>query len=179
MHSDDARDDFADALDAGLAALPRELQPERDLRDDIWNRITSAPDATLWSMRYRLAAAALLLIALSSLVTLALVERDADVAIERPNDIRLVGRDPLTLQRHYSEEVQELELVLRKSRGALSPETVKILETNLEIIDNAIREAHGALRADPNSALLVDVLRSAYERKLELLRQAAKTSPVT
>jgi hypothetical protein len=35
------------------------------------------------------------------------------------------------------------------------------------------------MAADPNSELLVELLRSAYERKLELLRQAAKTSPVT
>jgi hypothetical protein len=90
-----------------------------------------------------------------------------------------VSRDPATLERQYSDELRELEQVLRKSRGALAPETVRIMEDNLMIIDRAIREARAAMAADPNSELLVELLRSAYERKLELLRQAAKTSPVT
>jgi hypothetical protein len=134
----------------------------------------------LWSVRYRLAAAAVVLIVASSAVTLMIVQSQRSGSFEPGgSDVRLVGLNSRALERQYSEEVHELELVLRKSRGALAPETVKILEDNLRIIDNAIREAKAALASDPQSDMLVDLLRSAYERKLELLRQAAKSSPMT
>lgn len=170
------------AIKASLAGLPREIRPDRDLRAGIWQQIESTKHTrTLWSMRYPLAAAAVLLIAVSSVMTLAIVRerQPSDIGANYRENVRLVGRDPGAIERQYSEEVQELEMVLRKSRGALAPETVRIMETNLKIIDDAIREAQAAIAADPNSDMLVDLLRSAYERKLELLRQAAESSPVT
>jgi hypothetical protein len=181
MSSDETRDAFDDRLDAALAALPREIRPERDLRDDIWNQIQAPRVRTLRSARYPLAAAAILLIAISSLVTLAIMnsQQRTGFAARQRDQVTLVASDQNALERQYSEEVQELEMVLRKSRGALSPETVRILEENLAIIDRAIREAQSALASDPNSDMLVDMLRSAYQRKLELLRQAAESSPVT
>jgi hypothetical protein len=179
------------ALKAELLTLPRAIEPERDLRPNIWQRIDDRSVValpalrthTLWSQRYRLAAAAVLLVVASSFFTLVWVSRgkgfgSADRAVTNES-ARLVSRDPATLERQYSDELRELEQVLRKSRGALAPETVRIMEDNLMIIDRAIREARAAMAADPNSELLVELLRSAYERKLELLRQAAKTSPVT
>lgn len=181
MSSDETRDAFDDRLDAALAALPREIRPERDLRDDIWQRIHAPAPRTLWSVRYPLAAAAILLIALSSLITLAVMntQRGTSVATRQREDVTLVAADARAVERRYAREVEELEMVLRKSRGALAPETIRILEENLAIIDRAIREAQTALADDPNSDMLVDLLRSAYQRKLELLRQAAESSPVT
>lgn len=170
------------AIKASLADLPLEIRPDRDLRAGIWQQIEAPKHTrTLWSMRYPLAAAAVLLIAISSVMTLAIVSgrQPSEIGANYRENVRLVGRDPGAIERQYSEEVQELEMVLRKSRGALAPETVRIMETNLKIIDEAIREAQAAIAADPNSDMLVDLLRSAYERKLELLRQAAKSSPVT
>lgn len=179
------------ALRAELLQLPDSIQPERDLRAGIWQRIDQAaviklpesPGRTLWSLRYRLAAAAVLLVVVSSFFTLVLVSRGKGFntanRMVNAESTRLVSNDPAVLERQYSDELRELELVLRKSRSALAPETVRIMEDNLRIIDRAIREARAAMAADPNSELLVDLLRSAYERKLELLRQAAKTSPVT
>jgi hypothetical protein len=178
-------------LKAELLQLPDSVQPARDLRPGIWQRIDQAaviemPQAagrTLWSARYRLAAAAVLLVVVSSFFTLVVVSRGKGFSnADRMPDhesARLVSDDPALLERQYSDELRELELVLRKSRNALAPETVRIMEENLMVIDRAIREARAAMVADPNSELLVDLLRSAYERKLELLRQAAKTSPMT
>ena len=48
-----------------------------------------------------------------------------------------------------------------------------VLERNLRIIDEAIREARTALDADPANALLNAHLASARQRKLNLLRRAA------
>jgi hypothetical protein len=184
-----AQADAMRALAARLAQLPRDVAPETDLRAGMWQKIdeasvtdiATARRSALWSVRYRLATAAVILIVASSAITLMIVRSRSGgfSSGTQPESVRLVGLDSRTLERQYSEELRELELVLRKSRAALAPETVRILEDNLRIIDNAIREAKGALASDPQSDMLIDLLRSAYEQKLELLRQAAKSSPVT
>ena len=187
-HACGAEVDKLRALKARLAQLPRSIAPETDLRAGMWQKIDAASvvDITtvrrgpLWRFRYRLATAAVILIVASSALTLMVVRSGGEFG-ERADreDVRLVGLDTNTMERQYSEELHELEMVLRKSRGALAPETVRILEENLRVIDSAIREARAALVADPNSGMLIDLLRSAYERKLELLKQAAKSSPMT
>ena len=63
--------------------------------------------------------------------------------------------------------------MLRESRDSLNPRTVLILERNLQVIDDAIREARTALAADPANALLNAHLAGARQRKLDLLRRAA------
>jgi molecular chaperone DnaK (HSP70) len=114
---------------------------------------------------------------LTSVITRALVTSPAanEVGADYNNAVHLASDDAGKLEREYSEAVHELEMILRKSRGALAPETERIMEENLTIIDRAINEAQAALASDPNSEMLVDLLRSAYERKLELLRQAARS----
>ena len=176
------------AMKTRLAQLPRSIAPETDLRAGMWQKIDSASvvdistarRGPLWRFRYRLATAAVVLIAASSALTLMIVRSRGEFGESADHEsVRLIGLDTNTMERQYSEELHELELVLRKSRGALAPETVRILEDNLRIIDAAIREARAALEADPQSDMLIDLLRSAYERKLELLKQAAKSSPMT
>lgn len=150
-----------------LAELPRDIQPERDLRAGIWRDIDSRERR--WSGMH-MAAAAVFLMIISSAVTLLVVGRNK-------HDVDpIAATNSSTVLVSYRKEVGDLEEVLRRHRAALSPETVKILEENLRIIDKAIVEARTALEHDPNSDMLVDLLRSAYERKLELLRQAAKSS---
>ncbi|HEX6559559.1 MAG TPA: zf-HC2 domain-containing protein [Longimicrobiales bacterium] len=172
------------ALEQRLAELPAAVAPERDLRSGIWQQVEAAETArprarkTLWSARYLLAAAAVVLVVASSAITRLLVKQPDPYSIAaRPAAVpTLVNTSAHALEQQYADEVADLQAVLKKSRGTLAPATVRILEDNLKIIDNAIREARAALAADPNSAMLIDLLRSAYERKLELLRQAAKSS---
>ncbi len=73
----------------------------------------------------------------------------------------------------FDAAVADLERVLRQQRDSLNPRTVEVLERNLQIIDDAIREARAALDADPANALLNTHLASARQRKLNLLRRAA------
>ncbi|MEZ5292552.1 MAG: zf-HC2 domain-containing protein [Vicinamibacterales bacterium] len=73
----------------------------------------------------------------------------------------------------YNAAIQDLEQVLRKQRDRLDPRTVIVLERNLRVIDDAIREAREALASDPANALLNSHLASARRRKLDLLRRAA------
>jgi predicted anti-sigma-YlaC factor YlaD len=76
----------------------------------------------------------------------------------------------------FDAAVADLERVLRDQRDQLNPRTVQVLERNLQIIDDAIREARTALETDPANALLNAHLASARQRKLNLLRRAALIS---
>lgn len=155
-----------------VGELPAAIQPERDLRADIWREVDRP---TLWRWRYPLAAAAVLLIAVSSLVTVLLM-RDRNLPVVRATDTPASSIDLVRLENRYTSELEALQATLRENRAQLSPQTVQILEENLRIIDAAIREARTALASDPQSALLAELLRAAYQRKVDLLEQAARSS---
>lgn len=73
----------------------------------------------------------------------------------------------------YDAAVVDLERVLREQRERLDPRTVVVLERNLRVIDDAIRDAREALATDPANTLLNAHLAGARQRKLDLLRRAA------
>jgi len=73
----------------------------------------------------------------------------------------------------YDEAVAELEAVLERGRETLDPETVRVLEENLQTIDRAIQEAGDALMQDPASTLRQRFLADNLRKKMDLLRQAA------
>ncbi|MGH9175199.1 MAG: hypothetical protein ACRD1H_12620, partial [Vicinamibacterales bacterium] len=61
-------------------------------------------------------------------------------------------------------------------RDALDPRTVVVIERNLAVIDEAIRQARAALDADPANTFLNSHLADARRRKLDLLRRAMTLS---
>ena len=73
----------------------------------------------------------------------------------------------------YDAAVTDLERVLQEQRDRLNPRTVLVLERNLRIIDDAVREARAALATDPANPLLNAQLADGRRRKLQLLRKAA------
>jgi hypothetical protein len=129
---------------------------------------------------FRLAAAAVVLITASSLVT-ALVMRRGDTSAPpvasatRGADAQLVALPGAmrNAERAYLATVDELTTVLNESRERLSPETVRALERSLAIIDEAIAEAREALLNDPANQVVSDLLRKGYEQKVDFLRRAA------
>jgi hypothetical protein len=72
----------------------------------------------------------------------------------------------------YDASVAELQQALDAGRTQLDTATVRVLETNLAIIDKAIADARSALAADPNSPYLSMHLAQTMRTKLELLRRA-------
>lgn len=72
----------------------------------------------------------------------------------------------------YDVAVRELEGVLEAHREALDPATIRVVERNLEIIDDAIAEARTALARDPASPYLNAHLAETMKRKIEILRRA-------
>lgn len=158
-----------------VGRLPRVVHPGQDLRTGIW---AQADRRTLWHWRYPLAAAAVLLIAATAVLTVMLTRETDGVRIVRATPAASTI-DLVRLEERYRNEVTELERTLAQNRAQLAPETVRILETNLQIIDAAIGEARAALANDPQSAMLGELLRSAYQRKLDVLKQAARSSAET
>jgi hypothetical protein len=73
----------------------------------------------------------------------------------------------------YDREIQQLKGLLEARRDELDPTTVAVVERNLNVIDEAIRQSREALRRDPASRFLNDQLNNALDKKVELLRAAA------
>lgn len=186
---------------AEAGALPRSIEPGHDLWPAIAARIRELPPegeaaAPAAGTRGRarvvpmtwpwLAAAGIALVVLSSALT-ALVLRGPGEPRDRvaqgvPAAEEIgVGTPPelAALERTYVRATDELLVALRRERGDLSPATVALIEDNLRVIDHAIRESRAALARDPGNDELTRMLESAYEQKLELLRQATRLAAAT
>ena len=73
----------------------------------------------------------------------------------------------------FTGEINQLQSVLVQRRAQLDPETVKIVEDNLKLIDTAVKRARSALVKDPASGFLMRQLDNALQKKVELLRTVA------
>ena len=176
------------ALLAELGALPKAVEPARDLRPGIAAAIDGAGatesvravagagamtraswwDRPLRTMRVPLAAAALALVALSSVITMRVLREPA-----APGPA-LAEESPVSaVEARYAAAIGELETLLRDRRAELPPEALRLLGESLAIVDAALAETRAALRTEPDNPALPTVLLAAYERKLELLRGAA------
>jgi len=76
----------------------------------------------------------------------------------------------------FDKAVADLEQILHDQRETLDPRTVMVIERNLRLIDEAIRQARAALDADPANTYLNSHLAEARRRKLDLLRRATSLS---
>jgi hypothetical protein len=76
----------------------------------------------------------------------------------------------------WDDAVRELEAVVASGGTGLDSATVRILEENLRIIDAAIADARAAIAADPSNAFLGGRVKTHMQRKLVLLRQAARVA---
>ena len=76
----------------------------------------------------------------------------------------------------YTQEVAQLEALMAEHRDELTPNTVRILEKNLAIIDRAIAESSEALAADPANEYLLEHLGRTFQRKVDYLRDASAIS---
>ena len=79
----------------------------------------------------------------------------------------------------FDRAVADLERILIDLRDELDPRTVVVIERNLAVIDEAIRQARAALDADPANTFLNSHLADARRRKLDLLRRATSLSSGT
>jgi anti-sigma factor RsiW len=177
---------------AEAAALPREIRPPRDLWSGIDARLDDATVRRLDDVRVRrpgaglprwaLAAAALALVVVSAAVSSLLTRRwDEAMAhkINRGGDGAVVTAPGAEAGPTVDDEEARFlsasrELLEGLESQDLSPETMAIVRRNLAVIDAAIAELHVALRKDPGNGELTRMLLATYQRKIDLLEQAAR-----
>jgi predicted anti-sigma-YlaC factor YlaD len=161
----DAMDD-AGALRPPTAALPRSIDPPHDLWPAITRRLPRHRARPRWRVAALAAAAALLLMAGSSAVTLWLVR-------DHGSPRTASGATP-AIEAGYVTASADLMRALDAERSRLAPATVATLERNLAVIDAAIAESRAALAADPGTRDLEALLWASYRQKVALLQQASR-----
>lgn len=125
---------------------------------------------------WMLAAASVALVATTARVTLELAPRGglAELPVERaapPPAAATAFAAFRPSEREYELAIGELSAVLEARRESLAPETVAVVEANLQVIDRAIAESRAALAADPASGELARMLADAYNAKLGVLHR--------
>jgi anti-sigma factor RsiW len=173
------------------------VEPPGDLWKAVADRIAvenERPVATFGTRRRfsftwpELIAASILLVLVSGWAALRMNRpSSADLQVRQPGSTDLQVRQPgsADLQAgpdvvpasvddtEYDAAVADLQRALQSGRGQLDPATVKIVEQNLAIIDQAVDDARRALAQDPANADLTGYLQETKRRKLDLLRHAA------
>lgn len=167
------------------AGLP-ELPPERDL----WPRIEAGlaarngAEADVVPLRRhrrialsvpQLAAAAIALILFSASAVWMAVGGTGPIGSDVVTPVISGTAGPATAVAFtdFDRTIAELEQEYLSRRQELDPATIQVVERNLAIIDQAIREARDALATDPSSGFISAHLANAMRQKVELLRQAA------
>jgi len=174
---------------AQAVALPRSVQPPRDLWPEISRRIESER-AWTWA-RLGLdgwaplaAAAAVMIGTFAVLVHHRGPELPHAVVIPGPGDgtyaarPATVGIDPglAEMERDYQAASNALLLALQQRKDHMSAETLESVERNLAVIDEALSQVRHALAQDPASPELGRMLMSTHQKKVEVLRQMVKRS---
>ena len=162
------------------ASLPKAMP----VPAEIWEGVAAATVArrsnmrdAVWQLRYPLAAAATFLIAITAAVTLLLSPaREKPVAVTRTVTTPAVQLAVQRAEADYGESVRTLEALLSARRAQLDPATVKMLDQHLVIIDGAIRDAKAALAKNPDNKALPHMITGAYERKVNMLTRALRSS---
>jgi hypothetical protein len=184
--------DAAARLEARLRGLPLEVAPGRDLWPDIAARIderapvvvsTTRRPAWLWQ-----AAAAMVLVAASSLLTASLLDRGrpvqqsvapvvpangisaADTAVAMPAAFGPAGH----LDPGYVAARSQLTQMLDRRVAALPPAARAKLEFNLGEMRRAADEINAALAEQPGDPLLEELLLKTYQDELAVLANVSQ-----
>ena len=165
--------------------LPGEIRPERDLWPGIEARLRSeASPRRRRGWRFAAtAAAAMLLVTMSSLITLWVTDRPENLPVSpvqtpagavRPAGGIAVnatfGPDYL-LGPKYEKARQQLSRELETQLDTLPAETREVVEKNLAQLRQALAEINGALADDPGNVLLQQLLMAAYQDELSVLME--------
>lgn len=126
----------------------------------------------------QLAAASIVLVAASTaLAWAARPDGGADAVVEAPapdpTGPLSMASDVAAPSPELAVELERLERALEGVRDRLEPNTVRILEKSLGVIERAIEESRSALEVDPANAFVRDHLERAYREKAAYLREAA------
>lgn len=162
---------------AAARALPAALEPPPAIWTAVRARTIDAPRlrrALFWSVRYQLAAAAAILVLLSSGLT-ALFLRAGGPPIQAM--VSEPTRAALSAAQQENDRIaSQLETRLVSQRPALDTATARVVQENLRIIDRAIAEARSALERNPENPNLSRLISTSYQRKIQILQRTLRLS---
>jgi len=168
---------------AGIAATIHAPSPTAQEDTKVIAFPTSHPSDELSDVRARasfsvpqLAAASVALIALSSMATWAGVGAGAtgipvEQALESRGSFVTAEADRAP---ELATELLDLQQALEGAWASLDANTVRVLDRNLAVIEQAIDDSVRALEQDPENEFLSEHLGRVFERKLTFLRDAAQ-----
>lgn len=159
---------------AETSTLPPAITPDVDLWPGIRHRLESGGTNPhrVGQPRWGLAAAAVVLVALSSGATAIILN-----AMRHSKEVATAAISPVEAE--YAAASEELGKALEKARLRLSPSTVATIERNLGIIDAALAETRRALAKDPGNAGLEQLVVAVWRQKIDLLRRATAIEPTS
>jgi tetratricopeptide (TPR) repeat protein len=161
-------------------ALGAEMQSARTAggagtRASFWNR-----------SRVALAAAAVIIAAVGS--TLWLIQPTPDPGVPQAaspapaatapaaavnpgqqNLVKSIDEELKAAESHYEKAIDGLEQIAKSDPNALDPALAATLQTNLGVIDRAIKDSRAAVQQQPTNAIAQDSLFEALQRKVNLL----------
>ncbi len=168
-----------DKLTMAASRLATEIPPEHDLWPGIAEAINK-PRRSRWTPMFAQAAAVVLLVGASSMVTYSIVKYDA--ANTPPQVVQVVAPANLTFDRTafgaehtlasvYSRAGGDIGSSLDRELAKLSPEVREDVQRNLAVIRQAIDDIGAALEKEPDSVFLQDLLVEAYGNELALMNR--------
>ena len=164
---------------AAAANLPASIEPPAQVWQAVRLRTVDAGRqrrAALWSIRYQLASAAVLLILVSSGLT-ALLLQPADGGASDPVAAQADPRAALSsAEQEFVRIATELEATLAGRSEAIDTATARLVRENLDIIDRAIADARSALERDPLNPDLGRLISTNYRRKIQVLESTLRLS---
>lgn len=166
-------DKYDDKLMAAAGKLATEISPERDLWPDIETAIRE-PKRSRWTPVLAQAAAVVLLVGASSMVTYYVVSDDPQIIeVMRPalnvEPAAFGGRT--MLGEKYRITHGEVSSQLHRELERLSPEAREDVERNLAVIRQAIGDINQALAREPDNELLQELLANAYREELATMQR--------
>ena len=172
------RKDLWSGIARAIASLPQEDGHVIDLSPRLGSIDPLETDRRLRLSMSQVAAASLILMVGSAAVSWWLRPLASSGRVDEETGAAAVVQASLPggVTESYSEELAQLEALLSEHRDELDPNTVRILEKNLAIIDRAIEESGEALAGDPGNEYLREHLDRAVRWKVAYLRDASLIS---
>lgn len=169
-------DEYEDKLMRSAGELATAISPERDLWPSIEQAIRQ-PRRSRWTPILAQAAAVVLLVGASSMVTYLLVKEEPQVIeVTRPDFVAeqaaFSGRT--MLGEEYRLAHGSVSARLNRELERLSPEAREDVERNLAVIRLAIADIDQALSKEPDNGLLQDLLARAYREEVAIMQRVGK-----
>ena len=170
--------DLWSGIERAIASLPQEDGQVIDFPARLRSIDPLEDDGRLRLSLSQVAAASLILMVGSAAAAWSLRPLASSARVDEDTGIAAVVQAslPVGVGERYSEELAQLEALLSQHRDELDPNTVRILEKNLAIIDRAIQESGEALAGDPGNEYLREHLDRTVRQKVAYLRDASLIS---